>query len=479
MVDTTTNVHWWWSTSIHLSEAVLYTMVFDNWLPDGRLVRVTEEGDALVGHDDAWDTLDAPKAVEAFTLLADGIAFFGDATGDLWRVDIDTRTWERVAPDIARARLTLAQNRPYAIAFGAGKLWRIPVAMGTTAESVAWQQVDILGRGTAWPPPTHLATTPYWLKHEGVSGRDIPLGRDQGSASRLGLLYDERTGRLLRFTDLPVNVPARYTFDRRYTASPNGEWLAIDLWALAPDATPTPTPLAEPDDAVGARRQTDAFQEETVSHTVTGRALYVAPSDDLSAGMLLGDVEFVAWLSEPAAVIVRDSETRALSLYRLPITEDARAVALDSTGDVVVRGPISNLPIVPDPRRNPCRFCTAAFAPPHAVIVSDSETGTLAVARLTGEGRTEVAVLDDAGEVLATLGPSIVTTSAEDPNWVLRFDTSGDLLETLELPDGYVPAEFALAVHRAASSAVPATNRVYLSVSRNGTYALVEWDLDR
>jgi hypothetical protein len=438
MVDVEDDAHWWWDG-----------VNFPYWLPDGRLLKVTQSGAVLVGQAGAWQDLEAPTPISFFPLVADGIGFAGAQPDDngvlyrgLWRVDLATKTWELAAPEMTISRLALAQDGSYvlALAFHEDRLWRVPVALDASLDSTTMQSIyDPLGSGGSPPPPTHLRNTTRWLLHRGAILNEREA--DQGLPLHFGLLYDGENGRLLRYHDLPVIAPEPYNFDRRYDAPPNGEWLAITLWALSDDPSPQ----------------------------ITDRALYVAPGDDLAAGRLLPGLALVSWLKEPTAVIVRDVETGALSLYLLPITEKSSPIALHSAGSVIVSSPMTKEPVVLATDLDACwGRCPLAYGIPHTILLRNEETETLSIVRLMDAGEAKQTTLVGAGEMLATLGTSIFAADAENPAQILHFDAQGNLRESLELSGAYETIEYAFVA--------PARNSLYLSgAGRNDTYGLIEW----
>lgn len=263
-------------------ERILYT-----WLPDGR--PVWGYGKSLfLGEPPQAQSLNPPTEITWIWRAANGILFARDGEGELWRMEIRSGRWERVIsprpPQTGKLgnAFTLAPDGTYGLAVqpeepGIVRVWRIPARIGAPAEPLPELKLRWVGReGSPEETQTQaLGDGPYWY----VFMPNEELGE--------GFLLDLRTGRVIRPTDLGLPQSLRFW---KYFVHPSGEWVAI---ALLP-AGHTPQGPEDPT-----------------------QILYLTPVTDLRAGIQQPGALFVAWLEDPAGIVLREAGAETLRAMRL------------------------------------------------------------------------------------------------------------------------------------------------------------------
>ncbi|HEY4690935.1 MAG TPA: hypothetical protein VIK33_16605 [Anaerolineae bacterium] len=245
--------------------------------------------------------LSPPEPMFNVRYASGGIAFAQAEDGDLWRVDTVSRTWAEVtAPGLPKEdrlgySFAVARDGSYVLAFPANRMWRVPVEMGTAAEPLPNVKVEIVGMGGPFGLPVQLADSPYWLI-------DLPIVGKDGVWVQ-GFVVDTNQGRVVTVEDL--SLPEEY-YVRKFRASPDGRWLAVSL--------------------------TDDLQQPQT-------AVYITPSNNLTAGHVVTGVSVAGWHTSLPAVIFRDNATGTLSVVRLPLA--------DGTSGVILNGAMPPLIMLP------------------------------------------------------------------------------------------------------------------------------------
>ncbi len=299
VIDNQGEAHWWINTEAffftpYFAEyPYLYPSSFRPWLPAGRRLWVDEVGKVYIGDGQNRQNLGAPELMWDVLYATNGIAF-ARGGGDLWRVRLESGTWEKVTtprpPETGSLGGSglMSHDGSYLLAFQGPQMWRIPAQMGAVAEPLPDVEVEIVGRGgPSGPPSTQLADSHYWLL-------GLPRAGEVGVGSE-GFVVNERTGSLLTAEDLHLSEAY---FIREYYASPDGRWLAVII----------------NDDRLQPWLNTD---------------LYIAPSTDLTAGEIAEGVSVARWHTESPAVILRDHMTGALSVARLPLADATAGATLN------------------------------------------------------------------------------------------------------------------------------------------------------
>ncbi len=298
VIDTQDDVHWWANTNAYLP--VDYPSQV--WLPDNRLLWINEDKRVFVGNGQNRHDLKAPKPMIDIRYASHGIALATDQNYDLWRVNVNSNTWERVTttePLGENSNLGgswsygIAPDGSYALDFVPPRLWRIPIRMGAAAEPTAKisQSLDFVGTDVPFPPAVKLADSPYTLFGWHLTGQE-------------GVVVNEIDGHFLTTSDL--EVPEAYQ-GYSYRSSPDGRWLVVTV--------------EDPQRAAS-------------------RAEYIAPTNDLTAGRIIEGVSVVSWHDTPPAVIFCNRATGVLSIAPLPL-------AASDSGQVL-SGAMPPLVMLPD-----------------------------------------------------------------------------------------------------------------------------------
>ena len=281
LVDVQNNAPWLMQTNASAFPPDYLPRV--NWLRDGRLLWVDEAHRVFVGNGQNRRDLNAPVPISQVEYASGNIAFAQAEDLDLWRVDLASETWEKVTtsrpPKVGAlgGYFILARDGSYALAFQDGQMWRIPAEMGAVAEPLPDVKVEIVGRGgPSGPISTQLANSPYWL---------IGLPAEFHGIESEGFVVDVRSGRIAIPKDLAL--PDNYRL-RAFNASPDGKWLAVNLW--------------------------DKSAEQEA-------ALYSTPADDLTAGRKITGYSVLAWHTAAPAIILKENTTDAVSVVRLPLAD--------------------------------------------------------------------------------------------------------------------------------------------------------------
>jgi len=182
----------------------------------------------LAGAERSWRPTEAP--VKTLHLMAWSRALAQDASGRLWRGDLDRGVWEAVPFDIpeneiawGNLRVIAAPDAFYALALEMSdaaryRLWRVPAAMGERARRLPAFQVVVpeMGRGPNPALSRRLGQTDWWwialvtMEPDGMAG----------------LIVDAQDGRILRPADFGVQDPYAGVFT---LPSPDGRWIAMVL----------------------------------------------------------------------------------------------------------------------------------------------------------------------------------------------------------------------------------------------------------
>lgn len=204
------------------------------WLTNNRLAWV-DEGRLWIASGDGSDRQDlfAPEPVYEVWGGRSALALVSGETG-LWRLDINSAAWQRVAeldeiaarlgsqpfsrgqanlavmPDGSFAGLTVASN----LETSAADLWRIPFSMADPAVNIF--AFSYLGRGGRMEPPTRLGSSPYWYPGQ-MAGPP-----DNFDAIEYVLLDEQNGTRLPLRTLLPEGMGLLSVW-----VSPDSQWLGL------------------------------------------------------------------------------------------------------------------------------------------------------------------------------------------------------------------------------------------------------------
>lgn len=285
VIDTQGDEHWWLNsnTFIFVDHFAQYHPYYPTrWLPDGQLLWIDDAGQVFIGNEQTKHNLNAPEPMLYAQLAANNIAFGETQNGDLWRVNLSSKEWEKVIATTFGSFI-LSHNGTYGLLLQAdqGQMWKVSAEMGKIAQNLPLQKIELVGQGGPLPPSLQLADTPYWL----ISQPIVLEGELTDGIWAGGFVVDEHDGSLVTAIDL--RLPTTYRLIN-YSASADGRWLAVFL------------------------------QDRN-----TGRqAVYLAPTVDLTAGRIieLENITIAGWQINPPAVIWASEKTGVLFLTRLPLT---------------------------------------------------------------------------------------------------------------------------------------------------------------
>jgi hypothetical protein len=278
------------------------------WLPDGRLAWVTEEKLWLADADGRGRLdLGAPEAaLEVWPI--EGSRLFVGGDQQLWRYDFEVSVWDpvlglevegpRPPASSPSSRLTVAPDGPYGALIHNGQIWKVPAALGSSAEWLA--EIQYPGRGGRISPLDPLADSPYWVIGEVVLGVELLCGGRS-------YLLDTRDGTVTAFGTLLAE--AGLLGEKTSSGSAPGLLLRRHAGAC------TARMEFSPD-----RKWVQAPLEE---------GIYAAPSNDLTGGRILPGAFFEGWRLSPAGLYAReqpDLEGR-IQYIPLPTGEPARPLA--------------------------------------------------------------------------------------------------------------------------------------------------------
>jgi len=289
IIDTQGDQHRWITTEHFGYEGL-------NWLPDGRLLWVDEEGAVLLGNGQSTRTLHSPEPMSSIRYLTDDIAFANSTDNlALWRVQPASDQWEKIEGISGSTDFGVARDGSYILAFRPPDVWRIPTRLATPPTLLPNLQVDILGRdsGSLWPTqlpwPIQLANSPYWFNA-------LTVQNENKTAEVEGFIVNPDNGKVLTPTDLQLSEKYQVT---GYEPSSDGKWLVVWL--------------------------KDSLSQNQMS-------IYVTPSDQLTAGKIIDNVRVAGWHDSPPILVINNEENNTLSLAHLPLTDDTEIVPLDHAG---------------------------------------------------------------------------------------------------------------------------------------------------
>lgn len=317
IIDTQGKEYWW----ANRNTFVYYDIPIPDmqWLTDGRLLWVDEANRVRLGIGEAAATLDAPVPIAAVYLAASPFAFAVGTQQDnifsLWRVNLDTDTWEEVSlpqGEHWQGTIAVARDGTYAIARTGiadngsstiydALMWRIPGTMGTEAEILPSFPVNLsIGRGGPLPPDAQLGNGPYWIMEVFSTLIEDP---DKGYIAS-NVLVDIRDGHVVTAQELG---PEGAEYLTTYTISPDGKWFAVYV--------------------------------STGDAPTKGMGLYIAPTDDIKEGQLLPLEQFYGYYWHPTQP--------SLALYD-NVTGDFFSIVLPlSSGSVLSPLVNSQEPLIP------------------------------------------------------------------------------------------------------------------------------------
>jgi hypothetical protein len=299
-LDTEGNTHHWLiqdGSAIREKETVEEVCCWT--LSDGRRLRATRTHVGLIRlileEDHRSRVLEPPEPIRDLLLARDAVALASSPNGTVWRVDLNTGTWEKV---LERERglwgVIMARDSAYGLALQEVetpdglpriRIWQVPARMGAPARRIDLP-LHILGSDDPNIPPTReIGNGPHWL---------IGVPND---AFGKGFLLDLHAGRVVRPADLGLSD--WNFFD--YALSPDGQWLAIAMVRVGQH-------LKGPEDPA--------------------RVLYLAPGAHLKAGRLLEGVSIMTWGVDPPAVFLKDLQTGELRVLRLPAAPGSLGIPL-------------------------------------------------------------------------------------------------------------------------------------------------------
>lgn len=285
VIDTQGDEHWWLdsNTFIFADHFAQYHSYYPTkWLPDGQLLWIGDTGQVFIGNEQTKHNLNAPEPMLYVRLAANNIAFGETQNGDLWRVNLSSKEWEKVIA-ATFGSFILSQDGTYGLLLQAdqGQMWKVPAEMGKIAQNLPLQKIELVGRGGPLPPSLQLADTPYWL----ISQPIVLEGELTDGIWAGGFVVNEHDGSLITAVDL--RLPTTYRLIN-YSAPAGGQWLAVFV----------------------QDRNTDR------------QAVYLTPTVDLTAGRIieLENISIAGWQINPPAVIWASEKTGVLFLTRLPLT---------------------------------------------------------------------------------------------------------------------------------------------------------------
>ncbi len=286
VLDSLENKHW---IASHYGLGGYY--VEHQWLPDGRLLWI-EDGEVFLASGDGLDRrgMDAPAQMSEIWLGANNVALVSGH--GLWRLFLNTGKWEPVANAAgisgASGQLTMSLDGTFAAVTNSGQISMVPLQAGVPARQLI--TIDYPGRDNRISPPMPIPNSPYWL---------LPEVDFEGQPTQ-PMLLDTRDSSL-------------HLLDK-----------------FLPGAGPLSL-LGFSEDGLWVYARVLSTQNENYSNTSV-YDWYVAPSNDLEAGMVVytGDYNalIVGWETDPPALWLRASQDSE-EVLRIPLPSGEPKTILD------------------------------------------------------------------------------------------------------------------------------------------------------
>jgi hypothetical protein len=227
VVDTLENKHWVLSANgkddFHR---------FD-WLPNSDLIWV-DNGQLYTAHADGQgkQALEVPEPViEIWLDKIMGSRAFVSGQSALWRLDLNTHTWEMVKglealdqngePPISRAQanLRVSSDGSFGALLADHQVWKVPMTFGEPARKIG--EVDYSDENWRPEAPQPLADSPYWYP-----GRDVDAPIPSNPQHSSLVLISEEDGSLLSLQDLVPPDFNRLSLNS-LQFSPDARWIAF------------------------------------------------------------------------------------------------------------------------------------------------------------------------------------------------------------------------------------------------------------